>query len=138
MADSKVRLVFALIVIVTFTCCKSEGPKESSLDPVQLMADLHCEAVSFRKARFELADKMRFIEDTLIQPITTDSAKAILQQQLDDLIPYKDSVVNGGLDLAKIIKAKLDSLIEIEFITSEQRKAFDEQLTIELEKRGCK
>lgn len=138
MACSKLRSLALLSFIGAFVSCKNEATKESGIDPVQLMADLHCEAVSFRKARFELADKMRFMEDTLMQPTTSDSAKALLEQQLDELEPYKDSVVNGSLDLAKVIKAKLDSIIEIELTEPEQREAFDAQLTAELEKRGCK
>ncbi|MDA9121433.1 hypothetical protein N9J52_05305, partial [Flavobacteriales bacterium] len=100
-------------------------------------ADLHCEAVTLRKARFELADKMRFMEDTLMQPSTSDSSKAVLQFRLTDLEPYKDSVVTRSLDLAKVIKFKLDSLIEREFTEKSQREAFDTQLTVELARRGC-
>ncbi|MCF8463242.1 MAG: hypothetical protein K9G41_00260 [Flavobacteriales bacterium] len=102
------------------------------------MADLHCEAVSLRKARFELADKMRFMEDTLMQSSTSDSAKALLRTQLDNLEPYKDSIVNRSLELSKIIKFTLDSLIEQEFTEMVQRKSFDVELAAELEKRGCR
>ncbi len=129
--------VFAVAVIIGFASCESVSEKNSELDPVQLMADLHCEAVSLRKARFELADQMRFKEDTLIQPNTSDSVKAVLQSELDALEPYKDSVVNRSLDLAKVIKFKLDSLIEQEFTEVAQRQAFDSELSAELEKRGC-
>ena len=125
------------LVILALAACENEAMKEVGADPIQLMADLHCEAVSLRKARFELADKMRFMEDTLMQPSTSDSAKALLQSQLNDLEPHKDSVVNRSLDLAAVIKSKLDSLIEQEFTEVEQRKAFDADLATELEKRGC-
>ena len=138
MAKGKLELLLIIFVVAAFVACENEATKEVGEDPVQWMADLHCEAVSLRKARFELADKMRFIEDTLILPNTSDSTKAVLQTQLNDLQPYKDSVVNRSLDLAKVIKFKLDSLIEHEFIETAQRKAFDAELAAELEKRGCK
>ncbi len=138
MAKGKLELLLIIFVVAAFVACENEATKEVGEDPVQWMADLHCEAVSLRKARFELADKMRFIEDTLILPNTSDSTKAVLQTQLNDLQPYKDSVVNRSLDLAKVIKFKLDSLIEQEFIETAQRKAFDAELAVELEKRGCK
>ncbi len=138
MAKGKLELLLIIFVVAAFVACENEATKEVGEDPVQWMADLHCEAVSLRKARFELADKMRFIEDTLILPNTSDSTKAVLQTQLNDLQPYKDSVVNRSLDLAKVIKFKLDSLIEQEFIETAQRKAFDAELAAELEKRGCK
>ncbi|MBP9151181.1 MAG: hypothetical protein KBF73_02765 [Flavobacteriales bacterium] len=137
MARGKLRFLSVILALATLAACENEAPKEAGVDPIQLMADLHCEAVSLRKARFELADKMRFMEDTLMQPSTSDSAKALLQSQLNDLEPYKDSVVNRSLDLAKIIKFKLDSLIEQEFTEMEQRKSFDADLAAELEKRGC-
>lgn len=137
MAYCKLRVLGSFLVITLLASCKSEPSKETKSDAVQLMADLHCEAVSFRKARFELADKMRFMEDTLIQPTTADSVKVRLKQELDALTPYKDSVVTGGLELAKVIKSKLDSLIEQEFTEQSQRELFDAELTAELERRGC-
>ena len=123
--------------LVALAACVSEPEKPSGIDPVQFMADLHCEAVSLRKARFELADKMRFMEDTLMQPSTSDSSKAVLQFRLTDLEPYKDSVVTRSLDLAKVIKFKLDSLTERVFTEKSQREDFDTQLTVELARRGC-
>ena len=136
MARGRLGLLVGVLVVV-FVSCESESAKQSGIDHVQLIADLHCEAVALRKARFELADKMRFMEDTLIQAQTSDSAKALLQSKLNDLEPYKDSVVNRSLDLSKVIKFKLDSLIEQEFTEKEQRKEFDAALMAELEKRGC-
>jgi len=137
MAFSKLSLASFLLAVVVLAACESKVPEKTGADPVQLMADLHCQAVEFRKARFELADKMRFMEDTLMQVTTPDSVKERLTRELDELTPYKDSVVTGGLDLAKVIKSKLDSLIEIELTEPLERKNFDAQLTTELEKRGC-
>jgi hypothetical protein len=137
MARGKLGFFLVILALAALTACENEVTKEAGVDPIQLMADLHCEAVSLRKARFELADKMRFMEDTLMQPSTSDSAKALLQSQLNDLEPYKDSVVNRSLELSKIIKFKLDSMIEQEFTKMEQRKSFDADLATELEKRGC-
>lgn len=138
MASGKLVWIALLTVIVFVSACQQEEQSQfKSADPVQLMANLHCEAVSLRKARFELADKMRFMEDTLIQSITSDSTKARLQFELTSLEPYKDSVVTRSLELAKVIKLKLDSLIEQEFTEMKQRETFDAQLTDELERRGC-
>lgn len=131
------KIVLGILILVgLLASCESE-PTKKVVNPVQLMADLHCEAVTLRKARFELADKMRFMEDTLMLSSTSDSAKAVLQNQLRDLEPYKDSIVNRSLDLAKVIKFKLDSLIEQEFTELEQREVFDTELMSELAKRGC-
>jgi len=101
------------------------------------MADLHCEAVTLRKARFELADEIRFSEDSLIQLQPTDTIRLLLEQKLERLTPYKDSIVTRSLELSHVIKATLDSLIEIEFKEPEQRSMFDAALSTELAKRGC-
>lgn len=137
MAFGKLSFPSFLLAVVVLVACESKAPERTGADSVQLMADLHCQAVEFRKARFELADKMRFMEDTLMRTSTPDSVKERLTRELEELTPYKDSIVTGGLELAKVIKSKLDSLIEIEFTEQEQRKNFDAQLTTELEKRGC-
>lgn len=130
-------MVIVLIGIGFLSACGSKEEKEAVIDPVEWMADLHCEAVELRKARFELADEMRFIQDTIMLPETSDSLKMKLQAKLDKLEPYKDSVVTRSLDLAKVIKFKLDSLIENELEFGEERKAFDERLTARLKERGC-
>lgn len=137
MAKRRLRLLGGLVVLA-LAACEYEPRSKMSADPVQLMADLHCEAVSLRKARFELADEMRFMEDTLINPSITDSTKEVLEGKLAHLEPYKDSIVTRSLNLAKIIKFKLDSLMELEFTQQIQRDEFDARLTDELEKRGCK
>ncbi len=136
MARGKLIIEVALAAVV-LNSCSSTNEKESLVDPVEWMADLHCEAVELRKARFELADRMRFIQDTIMLPQTSDSLKSVLQNKLDALEPYKDSVVTRSLDLAKVIKFKLDSLIENELAKGEERKAFDERLTAVLKERGC-
>ena len=136
MARGKLIIAAALAAVV-LNSCSSTNEKESAVDPVEWMADLHCEAVELRKARFELADRMRFIQDTIMLPQTSDSLKSVLQSKLDALEPYKDSVVTRSLDLAKVIKFKLDSLIENELAKGEERKAFDERLTAVLKERGC-
>jgi hypothetical protein len=137
MAYRRLSFVFVLGLAVVFTSCNDDSSQTAKSDPIKVMADLHCEAVSLRKSRFELADKMRFMEDTLMQPTTSDTAKALLQRKLDNLEPYKDSVVNGSLALAKVIKFKLDSLIENELTEPKERQAFDAELMQELERRGC-
>lgn len=118
--------------------CQADAPTEQSGgDSVLLMADLHCEAVSLRKARFELADEIRFSEDSLMQLSADDSLRTPLEEKLKSLEPYKDSIVSRSLELSKIIKSTLDSLIEIEFKQAQDRSAFDAALAAELSKRGC-
>ncbi|TNF24369.1 MAG: hypothetical protein EP314_07930 [Bacteroidetes bacterium] len=132
------RLIIGVILAVgTLTSCGKKDKGTSAVDPVAMMANLHCEAVQLRKARFELADRMRFIQDTLMLHTTSDSLKLSLQEQLDELEPYKDSIVTRSLDLAKVIKFKLDSLIEQELEQGTERKTFDEKLTAKLKELGC-
>ena len=137
MATSELRTLVAFLFATLMVACESAPSTEKVIDPVVMMADLHCEAVSLRKARFELADNMRALEDSLMQPAASDSTKRSLQQALNDMEPYKDSIVSGSLELAKVIKFKLDSIIELELTDQEQRAAFDAKLTAELGKRGC-
>lgn len=128
---------FPALTLFLFIACNESPTKENSQDPVLMLADLHCEAVSLRKARFALADEIRFSEDTLLHLDADDSTRFRLELKLKSITPYKDSIVTRSLDLSKIIKAKLDSLIEIEFKDAKQRAAFDAALAAELSKRGC-
>ncbi|MCB9186594.1 MAG: hypothetical protein H6601_07585 [Flavobacteriales bacterium] len=142
MAYGRLIRTVVFVAVLTFAGCSSDqAPKEENsgpkIDPVVFMADLHCTAVELRKARFELADKMRFMYDTIMLPATPEPYRQELQQRLDALEPYKDSIVGRSLDLAEVIKFKLDSIIENELEVGEERKAFDEKLTRLLKERGC-
>ncbi|MCF8276061.1 MAG: hypothetical protein K9J17_04935 [Flavobacteriales bacterium] len=138
MAGSKLITSALLVGMALLSACSTKQVEEQSMnDSVSMMADLHCEAVTLRKARFELADRMRFMQDTIMLTGTTDSAKAVLEATLADLEPYKDSIVKRSLDLSKVIKANLDSLIEHKFMEPNEREAFDSLLTSELAKRAC-
>lgn len=142
MANGRLRFLIILSVLgFLFSCGNHEKRQDdkngSKIDMVELMADLHCEAVKLRKARFELADKMRFMYDTIMLPATPEPYKHELQAKLDQLEPYKDSVVTRSLDLAKVIKFKLDSIIENELEVGEERSKFDEELSALLRERGC-
>lgn len=119
--------------------CQTESTTttKKGQDSVAIMADLHCEAVELRKVRFELADEIRFAEDTLLHLNPNDTDRVRLEHKLQALGPYTDSIVTRSLELSKIINSTLDSLMEKEFIDRVQREAFDSSLTAELSKRGC-
>ena len=56
-------LLYALIVLFTFSCQKH---KSDIKDLVNQFADLECRAIALREQRFDLANQMRFTQDTLL------------------------------------------------------------------------
>lgn len=125
--------------VAVVLCCGCAEPKDdlTSIDPVVYIADMHCEAVALRKARFQLADSMRFMHDTIMLPETGEERRQKLQQRLDGLEPYKDSIVKRSLTLADHIRTELDSIIHDELEVGEERDRFDRELSELLKERGC-
>lgn len=130
--------ICALITVATsvVSCNGGSDKSQSEAKGVILLADLHCEAVQLRKARFELADRMRFIQDTIMANVDTNII-AGLNGKLKKLEPYKDSIVGRSLELSKVISAKLDSVLIAEFSEEGGHDRFDSLLTAELKRRGC-
>jgi hypothetical protein len=87
---------------------------------VALMADLRCEAQQLKNKRFEVANVLRFRNDSLAK---LDIPLTDLQKQEEDSIRQRLTLRTG--EVAVRLTRTMDSLFEIHYKTVEQRQAFD-------------
>lgn len=124
-----------LVLALAIFACKSPRPDFETI--VTDFADLECRAIELRKQRYQLADDMRFADDTLIADTSGEETKARMKEKLMKLDAGKDDLVGHGLALADTIQKTLDSLIAGPLKKIEDRKEFDKLLEAELRERGC-
>ncbi len=131
---SKVSAGTFVLALVLFAC---QSPKPDMGAIVNDFANLECRAIELRKQRYQLADEMRFTDDTMLSDTSSEETKARMKDKLMKLDAGKDGLVNHGLQLADTIQKRLDSLIQGPLKQMEDRKEFDKLLEAELKKRGC-
>ena len=119
-------------VLSTSSCSR----KNNLSDKISDFADIECRAVRLREFRFDLANKIRFAEDTLMHThLQSDSLR--LQARLNFLRPQQDSVAIVSRNLADSIRLKFDNLTKGELKTKADQRKFNNELNDTLKARGC-
>lgn len=127
------RTAFFLVLIILTGCNKQ--PSHTFQYRLNLLADRSCRAMSIRKQRFELANNIRFVTDTLARTKSKrDSVR--LQSQLAFYNKQKGVLLKASIRLADTIHRQLDSLVPYNDKAAEKR--FTAQLHELLAKKGCK
>jgi hypothetical protein len=130
------RSFFIIMTLsVIFLACK-QTKQDDLLTIANQFADRECKAIHFREERFQLANNIRFTEDTLRQTKSADSSR--LKQKLQQLNNEKQTILQKSLLLADTIHKQLDGLMANELKDKNRKEKFNALLNAELEKRGCK
>jgi hypothetical protein len=119
-----------LLLIVS--CSQSSKNNDSA---VNLLADRSCRAISIRQQRFELANKIRFAQDTLAQAKNKNDSRR-LGNELKLYFSQKDVLLKESLCLADTIRKQLDSLVP--YTDKAAQKRFTARVDSLLAKKGCK
>jgi hypothetical protein len=114
--------------------CKSE--KKDIKGAVDKFADLECRAITLREKRFELANQIRFTEDTLTHP-TANADTARLRLKLEGFNKEKETLLKESLSLADTIRLQLNDLMKNQLTDQKDKANFDQLLNATLEQRGC-
>ena len=130
----KIILSLLILAVFFFICCHQP---DLLTGKAELMADLECKAITLREQRFTLANQIRFTQDTLLKPVSTQDSSR-LEQKLFYLNSQKELLTNHSLLLADTIHNQLDSLRKFFFKKESDRTNFDQKLNELIAKRGCK
>ena len=134
--NNNLRLVgYFVLLFCTLTTVSCTSKKHLSII-VSDFADIECRAIRLREFRFDLANKVRFAEDTLMHThLLADSQR--LRYRLKDLRPQQDSVAVVSRLLADSIRLKFDNLTKEELKTKDKQVEFNKQLNDTLKARDC-
>lgn len=116
------------------SACKNTGRDIKAL--AYKFADLECSTISLRKSRFQLADKIRFTQDTLLH-LADNVQKARVESQLAVYNKEKDSMLQQSLLLADSIHQQLNYLMKNELTNEHDKASFDQMLNSRLQQQGC-
>ena len=122
-----------VIVVSVFSCKSGKGDIKGTVDK---FADLECRAMTLREKRFELANKIRFTEDTLLHP-TAKADTSKLKLKLQAFNKEKDVLLKQSLSLADTIRNQLNDLMKNQLADEKDKANFDQTLKTALEERGC-
>lgn len=127
------KTLISFLLLITFLSCNRVPPDDDV--KIRLLADHTCKAISIRRERFELADKIRFTQDTLAQVKNKNSATR-LQNNLKLFMIRKAALMGASLRLADTIHRELDAMVP--YRDKAAQKRFNARLDSLLTERGCK
>ncbi|MCW3111088.1 MAG: hypothetical protein JWQ09_5594 [Segetibacter sp.] len=132
MKDLKL-LLLPVLVMFTISCQSRETDIKGMVDK---FADLECRAMSLREKRFDLANQLRFTQDTLLQ--TTDKRDTTrLKLKLEFFNKEKDAMLQQSLSLADSIHNELSDLMKNKLANQNDKATFNQMLNNTLLQRGC-
>jgi hypothetical protein len=127
------RIIICCLGLLLIVSCSQSSKNNDSA--VNLLADRSCRAISIRQQRFELANKIRFAQDTLAQAKNKNDSRR-LGNELKLYFSQKDVLLKESLCLADTIRKQLDSLVP--YTDKAAQKRFTARVDSLLAKKGCK
>lgn len=128
--------LFLLLFIVAASIFGCNNEKTDIKGLVDRFADLECRAMSLRERRFELANQLRFTQDTLLASTAVKDTLR-LKLKLESFNKEKDILLQQSLSLADSIKNTLNDIMKNSLTKAEDKHAFNEALNQTLIEKGC-
>lgn len=122
--------LFFLLVNLTYSCQRAKPDIKGIADN---FADMECRAISLREKRFELANQIRFTQDSVLH--NSDSVKLKIKLAVFD--QEKEGLLKQSQSLADSIRLKLNDLMKNQLKNEHDKAAFNQMLNEILLKRGC-
>ena len=128
------RYLLVISMLILFSCNNISSDKETM---VKLLVNMECRAIELKNKRFQLADNIRYAQDTLLHfKSITDTD--LIQIRLKNYDIQKQLIVNQSLTLADSIKLQMEIIMPRYFNTKKKEMEFNMLLDESLKKNGCK
>ena len=133
--DSNIVRYFLIIsMLILFSCNNTSSDKETM---VKLLVNMECRAIEIKNKRFQLADNIRYAQDTLLN-LKSITDTALIQLRLKNWDIQKQLIVNQSLALADSIKLQMEIIMPRYFNNKKKEMEFNLLLDEALKKNGCK
>lgn len=128
----KPYLLLALLLSLLVSCNNNEISEETLQADADMLANLQCDAKKLQEERFQLANNIRFLEDSVMA--TQDSMLLIgYKAKLADLAPQKESVLERTKIMADSISKTMMKLQQGTYKDTADRKLLDVALNKKFE-----
>lgn len=131
------QIILASCIVLLFGACQSETANTANQNqwPVNLdeLVVLHCRSIELKDARFELANEIRFAEDTLI--VADTLMKERLTKRLEEALVRKESLAQESHNLADTIRVKMERVIKE--LSPDEKRVFNDSVVARTKRAGC-
>ncbi len=116
--------------------CGNQADAENNTWPVNFeeLITLHCRAIELRETRFEIADSLRFLNDSLSNRVDT-SFSMEMADQLKELYRRQEVVSQEGYALADTIRDRMTLVMKE--LNPDQKRDFNDSVAVAVHRRGC-
>lgn len=126
------KFQLAIVILICLVSCKNTPEGNSWQDDLQKITELNCQATEYRKARFALADSMRFYQDSLLDWEEQNSEKAAFwKDRLAEMEVRKRTLTDNSRNLADSIRVELQRLTG--HLTVDEKRVFNDSLQVRTE-----
>jgi hypothetical protein len=94
-----------------------------------------CQAFLLREQRYALADRLRFLQDSLQNSSAGDTIS--LHLRLTQWLQQKEAIYQHSVSLADTLGRMFDTVKTIYLVNKEKEKVFNDKLAEALAKKGC-
>lgn len=127
------KLLSIFFIAASLFSCKSRMTDIKAM--ADQFADMECRAITLREQRFNLANDIRFTQDTLMHTKNTSDTMR-LHLKLEAFDKQKEVTLKQSLSLADSIHTQLNQMKE-KLTDKNDRAKFEEMLNSNLQQRGC-
>ena len=121
------KLELVIVILIFLISCKYTREETSWQENLHKITMLNCQATEFRKARFALADSMRFYQDSLLDFGAENSEKTdFWKARLAVMEVRKKTLTDNSRNLADSIRVELQRLTG--HLTVEEKRVFNDSL----------
>ena len=115
------RYLLVISMLILFSCNNISSDKDTM---VKLLVNMECRAIELKNKRFQLADNIRYAQDTLLHfKSITDTD--LIQIRLKNYDIQKQLIVNYSLTLADSIKLQMEIIMPRYFNTKKMEMEFN-------------
>lgn len=116
----RVNICARVVLLLSIVACSPSQEKNNNKLGLEQLAERSVRAMNIRSQRYTLADKIRFVQDS-IAGAANGSIKERLQAELNGYLKQKDSLLKQSLALADTIRLELDTIMPDHDKTAQKR-----------------
>ncbi len=126
---------FLFFLIFLASCATNSDQKNEWPVDLDELSTLHCQSIALKNERFQLADSIRFIQDSIIVNTKSGNDISYYQDHLIELEKRKKILTANSYALSDTIESKMK--IVIRDLNPDEKRIFNDSLNARTKAKGC-